>query len=86
MTYLESCLSVQLILLLLLLNLVQYSTSCIHTALRLSHTSDLKIGPPVACQVPGVIGSVLGLVGLMSVYCDWVRCNFYLSVAACTIV
>ena len=25
------------------------------------------------CQVPGVIGSVLGLVGLVSVYCDWVR-------------
>ena len=25
------------------------------------------------CQVPGVIGSVLGLVGQMSVYCDWVR-------------
>ena len=25
------------------------------------------------CQVPGVIGSVLGLVGPMSVYCDWVR-------------
>ena len=39
-----------------------------------SHTSDLKIGTPVAaCQAPGVIGSVLGLVGLGSVYCDWVR-------------
>ena len=25
------------------------------------------------CQAPGVIGSVLGLVGLVSVYCDWVR-------------
>ena len=22
------------------------------------------------CQVPGVIGSVLGLVGVVSVYCD----------------
>ena len=34
-----------------------------------SHTSDLQI----ACQVPGVIGSVLGLVSPVSVYCDWVR-------------
>ena len=25
------------------------------------------------CQVPGVIGSVLGLVGPVSVYCDWER-------------
>ena len=24
-------------------------------------------------QAPGVIGSELGLVGLVSVYCDWVR-------------
>ena len=25
------------------------------------------------CQATGVIGSVLGLVGPVSVYCDWVR-------------
>ena len=25
------------------------------------------------CQTPGVIGSALGLVGPVSVYCDWVR-------------
>ena len=25
------------------------------------------------CQAPGVIGSVLGLVDPVSVYCDWVR-------------
>ena len=25
------------------------------------------------CQAPGVIGSMLGLVSLVSVYCDWVR-------------
>ena len=25
------------------------------------------------CQAPGVLGSVLGLVGPVSVYCDWVR-------------
>ena len=25
------------------------------------------------CQAPGVIGSVLGLVGPASVYCDWAR-------------
>ena len=39
-----------------------------------SHTSDFKIGTPVLpCQAPGVIGSALGLVGPVSVYCDWVR-------------
>ena len=27
----------------------------------------------LSCQAPGGIGSVLGLVGLVSVYCDWVR-------------
>ena len=27
------------------------------------------------CQAPGVIGSVLGLVDPVSVYCDWVRCK-----------
>ena len=31
-----------------------------------SHTSDLKIGTPVATLPPGVIGSVLGLVGPVS--------------------
>ena len=25
------------------------------------------------CQAPGIIGSTLGLVGPVSVYCDWVR-------------
>ena len=25
------------------------------------------------CQAPGVIGSVLGLVGPVSVYCEWMR-------------
>ena len=25
------------------------------------------------CQAPGIIGSALGLVGPVSVYCDWVR-------------
>ena len=39
-----------------------------------SHTSHLKTGAPVLpCQAPGVIGSALGLVGPLSVYCDWVR-------------
>ena len=58
-----------------------------------SHTSDFKIGTPVAvpCQAPGGIGSALGLVGPVSVYCDWVRYkslirNFYLSVAARKVV
>ena len=37
-----------------------------------SHTSDLQIGTPVA-TLPGVIGSALGLVGPVSVFCDWVR-------------
>ena len=36
-----------------------------------SHTSHLKLA--LLCQAPGVIGSVLGLVGLVSEYCDWVR-------------
>ena len=39
-----------------------------------SHVSDLKLAlqrPP--CQAAGVIGSALGLVGLVSVFCDWVR-------------
>ena len=34
-----------------------------------SHISDLQIGTPVAT----LSGSALGLVGLVSVYCDWVR-------------
>ena len=40
-----------------------------------SHTSDFKIDTPVAmpCQAPGVIGSALGLVGPVSVCCDWMR-------------
>ena len=43
------------------------------------------------CPVPGIIGSALGLVDLVSVYCDLMRdqslmCNFYLSVAAHKIV
>ena len=31
------------------------------------------------CQAPGLIGSVLGLVGPVSVYCDWVRWKFGLQ-------
>ena len=40
-----------------------------------SHTSDLKLGTPVAipCQAPDVVGSALGLFGPVSVYCDCVR-------------
>ena len=41
----------------------------------LSHFSDFKIGTPLA-NLPyawRVIGSALGLVGPVSVYCDWVR-------------
>ena len=38
-----------------------------------SHTSDLKIGTPVAkLPGPGITGSALGLVGPVSLYCDWV--------------
>ena len=37
-----------------------------------NHTSDLKIGSRVV-TAPGVIGSALGLVGPMSVFCGWVR-------------
>ena len=40
-----------------------------------SHISDLKklALQWLPCQAPGVIGSALGLVGPVSVYCDWVR-------------
>ena len=38
---------------------------------RLNHNSE--IGTPMATLPPGVTGSVLGLVGLVSVYCDRVR-------------
>ena len=41
-----------------------------------SHTSDLKLALHwLPCQAPGVIGSALGLVGPVSVYCDWLREN-----------
>ena len=39
-----------------------------------SHTSDVKFALQwLPCQVPGLTGSALGLVGQVSVYCDWVR-------------
>ena len=40
-----------------------------------SYTSDFKKMALqwLPCQAPGVIGSALGLVGPVSVYCDWVR-------------
>ena len=35
---------------------------------------DLFLGRVILpCQAPGVTGSALGLLGLVSVYCDWVR-------------
>ena len=38
-----------------------------------SHTSDLKFALQwLPCQAPGVIGSALGLVGPVSIYCGWV--------------
>ena len=42
--------------------------------IAVNHTSDLKIGTPVA-TLPGAwrYRSALGLVGLVSVYCDRVR-------------
>ena len=43
--------------------------ACAGIFLGSSHTSDSKIGTPVA-TLPG---SGLGLVGPVSVYCDWVR-------------
>ena len=39
-----------------------------------NHTSDFKLALQwLPCQTPGVIGSALGLVSPVSVYCDWVR-------------
>ena len=33
-----------------------------------------KLAPQwLPCQAPGIVGSVLGLVSPVSVYCDWVR-------------
>ena len=41
---------------------------------RSSHTGDLPLVlQGIPCQVPGGIGSALGLVGSVSVYCGWVR-------------
>ena len=41
---------------------------------RLSHTSVKKWALQwLLCQASGVIGLVLGLIGPVSVYCDWVR-------------
>ena len=39
-----------------------------------SHTNDLKFGTPVAI-LTGIwhVGSALGLISPVSVYCDWVR-------------
>ena len=44
------------------------------TLSRSNLTNDLKIGIPVA-TLPGcgIIGSVLGLVGPVSVICDWMK-------------
>ena len=33
------------------------------------------------CQAPGAIGSVLGLVGPVSVYCDWVKLKVWSATA-----
>ena len=39
-----------------------------------SHASDLQLALQwLPCQAPGITGSALGLVGPLSVYCDWVR-------------
>ena len=37
-----------------------------------SHTSDFNILHWLPCQVPGLTGSALGLVGPVSMYFDWV--------------
>ena len=45
-----------------------------------SHTSDLKMALQwLPCQAPGVTGSALGLVGPVSVCCDWVSRKFDLQ-------
>ena len=39
-----------------------------------SYTNESKLALQwLSCQAPGVIGSALGLVGPVSVHCDWVR-------------
>ena len=37
----------------------------------------------VACQVPGIVRSARGLVGLVSVHCDWVRSAPWRGKACC---
>ena len=48
-------------------NTVDFTTSFLH-----STPSTLAL-QRLPCQAPSVIGSALGLVGPVSVYCDWVR-------------
>ena len=52
--------------------------TCAKIFLESSHTSDLAL-QWLPRQAPGVIGSVLGLVGAVSVYCDWVRWKFWFA-------
>ena len=56
----------------------------------LRDTSDLKLVLQwLPSQMPCVSSSVLGLVGLVSMYCYWLSwqvCTFCLSQAACTVV
>ena len=58
-----------------------------HWNSNLQVTGDLKLELQwLPCQAPGVIGSVLGLVGPESVYCHWMRQNVgTASVPACDV-
>ena len=50
----------------------------------MSHTSDLKLALQwLPYQAPGVIGSVLGLAGPVSVHCDWVRWKVWSVTSQC---
>ena len=50
------------------------TSSCPDRDFPVDIRNELKTGTPVASlAAPGVRGSALGLVGPMSVYCNWVR-------------
>ena len=51
---------------------------CVHPTSWIGEHDSLHMDKELALQglpfqVYGIIGSVLGLVGMMSVYCDWLR-------------
>ena len=60
--------------LLAVLSFPQYDVHSRPVHSHTGHTSDLKLTLQwLPCKAPGDVGSALGLVGPVSVYCDWLR-------------